>query len=94
MSCAAQDTLPQEGHAEQLLSLKGQDLIGVPLQACNLPLLISNFTPAGSGVSAAAVADPVAAYFQTAQPQTCHSHCVSPCAAARSCTSNVSGHAQ
>ena len=33
-----QDTLPQEGRAEQLLSLKGQDLIGVPLQACAGPL--------------------------------------------------------
>ena len=27
-----QDKLPVEGHAEELLQLKGQDLIGVPLK--------------------------------------------------------------
>ena len=29
---AFQDALPQEGRAEQLLALKGQDLIGLPLK--------------------------------------------------------------
>ena len=29
-----QDKLPVEGHAEELLQIKGQDLMGVPLKVC------------------------------------------------------------
>lgn len=32
-----QDKLPIEGHAEELLQLKGQDLIGVPLKVRKTP---------------------------------------------------------
>lgn len=37
-----QDKLPVEGHAEELLQLKGQDLIGVPLKVRTTPPICSS----------------------------------------------------